>query len=293
MHAAVTMEREVSLPFAPPSPAPARRSIERAESTALRLEVATVLEQRADDIAARWWEDARALLPVASVSTAEGTSASPDSALQSRGAALVRCLAGVLAGRADAADDVTGQGAGLGSSAFTQGIALHQLLQAFDRLTARCLDVVENAVSSDGSRVGAADAVRVCRALLDDAESIRLATACGFIDAAERVLQDRFRRLRHDLRNPIATIRSVVSLMADETVPEEARRSPRFSAMIDRNATALDQLVGARLSDAEARLVSSTSARAAGPASALLGAGEAGDDLGRTRQRDDREAGSL
>jgi hypothetical protein len=98
--------------------------------------------------------------------------------------------------------------------------------------------------------------------------------------------------LRHDLRNPIGTIRSALSLMADETVPEEARRSPRFSAMIERNTTSLDQMIVARLSDAEARLLSSSAPGVAVPSSASP-LGESRDDLARPRQSDDRQAGSF
>jgi len=286
------MEREVSLPFAPPLPAPARRTIERAETSALRLEVASVLEQRAEDIAARWWEDARTLLSVATISTAEGTSTSPDAAPRAQAAALVRCVAAALVARDGATGEAAGLGASFGTSVFAQGETLHQALRAFERLIRGCLDVIEGAVSSDCARVEAADAMHVCRTLLEAAESIRLAAVRGFIDAANLALQERFRHLRHDLRNPIATIRSALSLMADETVPEEARRSPRFRVMIERNAAVLDQLIVHRLSDAGARLVP-VDPRAAESGPTSLGGGEARDDLTRSRERDDRQAGSL
>jgi len=94
--------------------------------------------------------------------------------------------------------------------------------------------------------------------------------------------------LRHDLRNPIGTIRSALSLMADEAVPEEARRSPRFRAMIERNTVSLDQMIVARLSDAEARLLSSSAPGVAVPSSASP-LGESRDDLARPRQSDDRQ----
>jgi len=106
-------------------------------------------------------------------------------------------------------------------------------------------------------------------------------------EAADRALQERFRRLRHDLRNPLGTIRSALSLMADESVPEEARRSPRFRAMIDRNTTALDRLIVARLGDDEAHVVA-VPAPAGEPSSASFVVGDSRDDLARTRERDDR-----
>lgn len=220
------------------------------------------------------------------------------------GADLVRDLAAVLArdsagyGVGNGASDggspgATAHGLTLGARAFAAGAVLHHLLGAVDQLAVICLDVVEEAVSGDQRRVEPADAVRLCRGLLGAADTLRLATTRGFIEAADHALQERFRRLRHDLRNPIGTIRSAVSLMADETVPEEARRSPRFYAMIERNTTALDQLISARLGDAEARLLPAAGPGASEPSAASLVSGELRDDLTRTRQRDDREAGSF
>src|SRR5690348_18312237 len=104
------MDREVSLPFAPPSPAPVRRTLGRAELSALRLEVASVLAQRADDIAARWWDETRALLPAATISTDEGALTSPEAAPTEEAAALVRCLAAALVARDGATDEAMGRG---------------------------------------------------------------------------------------------------------------------------------------------------------------------------------------
>jgi signal transduction histidine kinase len=287
------MEREVSLPFAPPSPAPARRPVERAEGSALRLDVASVLEQRADDIAARWWDEARALLPAATISTVEGSPGSP-AARHAWGATLVRSLAAALASGDDADAATMSRVGALGAAAFQEGVPLHHLLRAVDRLVARLLDVVEDAVTGADARIEAADAMHVCRALLVVTETMRLATARGFAEAGDQALRERFRRLRHDLRNPIGTIRSALSLMADETVPEEARHGPRFRAMIERNTAALDQLIVARLSDGEAQLQpTAAAAPAAAPASAAPGVGEARDDLAGARERDDRQPGSL
>lgn len=287
------MEREVSLPYAPPTPAPTRRPIERAENSALRLEVASMLEQRTDDIAARWVGDARALLPDATISTVEGASASPRGSRLVGAPSLVRALAASLASRDDAAEEVTARGHSLGVSAFASGMALHALLHALDQLTAVCLDAVEEAVGSERFRATPLDVMRVCRLLEEAAGAARLASTRGFVEAADHALLERFRRLRHDLRNPIGTIRSALSLMADETVPEEARRSPRFSAMIERNATSLDQLIVARLSDAEARLLPTAAPGVPVPSSAVPLVGESRDDLSRARESDDRQAGSF
>jgi signal transduction histidine kinase len=67
-------------------------------------------------------------------------------------------------------------------------------------------------------------------------------------------LRDRFRHLRHDLRNPLGTIKSVLALMDDDSVPLEARVNPNFRGMATRNAKSLEELIAERLSDAAALL---------------------------------------
>lgn len=67
-------------------------------------------------------------------------------------------------------------------------------------------------------------------------------------------LRDRFRHLRHDLRNPLGTIKSVLALMDDDSVPLEARVNPSFRAMATRNARSLEELIADRLGDAAALL---------------------------------------
>ena len=289
LHGSVTMEREVSLPYAPPSPAPARRPIEHAGSSELRLELASLLEQRADDLAARWWDETRALWSNATITTAEGTPTSPDPARAAL--ALVHALVAALRAREGTWEEATAHGFALGASAFTQGVALPQLLRAVQRLTASCLDVTEDVLTATGDRVAPREAMRVWRDLHETGERIGVDVARGFAEAADRALRERFRRLRHDLRNPIATIRSALSLMTDATVPEAARRNPRFPAMIERNVTTLDQLILGRLSDSEAGVL--PPAAAAESASVVRGGGESRDDLARASERNDRQAGSF
>jgi len=59
----------------------------------------------------------------------------------------------------------------------------------------------------------------------------------------------RYRSLRHDIRNPLGTIKTAVSLMEDETIPADMRANPRFRAMVKRNATSIDAMIGRRLAD--------------------------------------------
>jgi signal transduction histidine kinase len=81
-----------------------------------------------------------------------------------------------------------------------------------------------------------------------------LSVTKGYTQAMNGAMRDRFRRLRHDLRNPLGTIKSVLAMMDDETMPPEARSHPRFRAMAKRNAGSLGDLIADRLSDTEAVL---------------------------------------
>jgi signal transduction histidine kinase len=286
LHAVVTMEREISLPFAQTAPPGTRQQIEHAESAVTRHRLAALLEEQADDLAARWERRAGAL------PTNMAASDVADPARAASGSALVRALAAAMADDQGGTDVAWTLGAAFGTSAFQAGTRAHQVLLALDLLESICLDAIEGALDgTEAPTIGVADGLRICRRLQHAAAAIAIAATRGYAEAMDHALQERFRRLRHDLRNPLGTIQSALSLMADETVPEEARRSPRFRAMIERNTATLDQMIVTRLSDAEARLV--VPAPADGPASPLLRAGEPGNDLTRPRERDDRQAGSF
>lgn len=288
MHAGVTIEREISLPFTQVAPPVVRRPSEHAESAALRRQLAGLLEQQADEIAAEWERQAGALLEVGA--SAEGLLVSSGSA---GGSTLVRALAAAMADDHASTDAAWTLGLVFGTSAFEAGMRVHQLLLALDLLAAICQDAIEGALdSSESPSVRSADGVRICRRLQHASAAIAIAATRGYSEAMDQALQERYRRLRHDLRNPLGTIKSAVSLMADESVPEEARRGPRFRAMIERNAATLDQMIVTRLSDAEARLVAPAPTEDESGSARLVN-GEPGNDLARPRQRDDRQAGSF
>jgi signal transduction histidine kinase len=288
MHAVVTTEREVSVPFTPPAPVPDRH-VAPAEGSALQRHLATLLERRAADIAPRWAEQVGGWLPGAAIA-ADDTSPSPHDARTLQAAALVRSVADALVIGASSGEAVA-LGRTIGASAFVAQAPLPDVLRGLDLLMAMCLHVVEEgAASADVRNAAPAEVVHACRQLQAGMAALTVAVTRGYAEAIDRTLQERFRRLRHDLRNPLSTIRSALSLMADETVPEEARRSPRFRSMIERNTAMLDQMIVARLSDAEAQLVP---ARSTETSSVPLGVGESRDDLARPRQREDRQAGSF
>jgi signal transduction histidine kinase len=142
-----------------------------------------------------------------------------------------------------------------GMEAFGHGASLHHTGKAFDLLVAKVMHAMERvAARSDAPSGSITDGISLARQLHDRAALLSLAMTRGYTQAYGRALRDRFRHLRHDLRNPLGTIKSVLALMDDETVPSEARANPNFRAMAKRNASALEDMIADRLSDDAAPL---------------------------------------
>lgn len=150
--------------------------------------------------------------------------------------------------------DVMRLGWAAGGAAYAAGHSVHHVVRDADLLLAIVLADVERAVAERGSELGGgpADGLAVARQLQRAATRYTQAAVSGFVHALLRGLRDRYRLLRHDLRNPLGTIRSALSLMEDETVPVETRQGPNIRAMVARNAGSLDRLIGRRLDDASA-----------------------------------------
>ena len=115
---------------------------------------------------------------------------------------------------------------------------------------------MESALSQIDSALAtnAADGVRLSRRFQRRGTLLSLAATRGYMQAYADALRDRFRHLRHDLRNPLGTIKSVLALMEDDSVPLEARVNPTFRGMANRNARLLEELIADRLGDAVALL---------------------------------------
>ena len=105
----------------------------------------------------------------------------------------------------------------------------------------------------------AAEAFTVARRLHRATGRYGQAAVSGFVHALLAELRERYRLLRHDLRNPLGTIRSALSLMEDESVPAETRHGPSIRAMVARNAGSLDHLIALGLDDAAATALLSPS----------------------------------
>jgi K+-sensing histidine kinase KdpD len=91
--------------------------------------------------------------------------------------------------------------------------------------------------------------MRIARRLHEAGSLLRLTAAKGFTHSYLKALRDRYQTLRHDLRNPLGTIKSAISMMDDLTVPLELRTDPRFRVMVTRNAGSLEGLISAGLGD--------------------------------------------
>lgn len=149
-------------------------------------------------------------------------------------------------------DDLIRAGWALGTEEYRLGASLHAVIKQVDLLEAMSLYALETAAAQDETAT-AADGIALARRLQRARSLLSLATVKGFTEGYFSEVRARYRLLRHDLRNPLGTIRTAVSLMEDETIPAEMRANPRFRAMVKRNATSIDAMIGSRLADTTTR----------------------------------------
>jgi signal transduction histidine kinase len=180
-----------------------------------------------------------------------------DGQIQNAGLAsdvVTALLAGLAASDEKPGASIT-VGLQFGMEAFGHGASLHHTGKAFDLLVAKVMHAMERvAARTDTPSGSVTDGISLARQLQRRAALLSLAIIRGYTQAYGRALRDRFRHLRHDLRNPLGTIKSVLALMDDETVPSEARANPNFRAMAKRNAGSLEAMIADRLSDDAAPL---------------------------------------
>lgn len=239
MHARVSTEIHAASAELPHRGAPATPTF-----TELRAQVAATLRNQAPRIAERWDEQSRTV-------ALRQPSADARPAATSPAAALITSLAAAIAAEGGASEDLVTRGLAFGADAFEKGGSLHHVLKGLDLLVAMMLYAVETSLG-EAAEGTIADGVRVSRRLQQASSLLTLAATKGHTEAMGEVMRERFRHLRHDLRNPLGTIKSVLAMMDDETMPAEARAHPRFRAMAKRNARTLGDLIAHRLSDAEA-----------------------------------------
>ncbi|AHG88681.1 hypothetical protein J421_1144 [Gemmatirosa kalamazoonensis] len=203
--------------------------------------VAAVLRPRIPELAQHWTTRARAAAPRASVA--------PDGSAER----VVRAVVGCLDRDARCHGEVMRVAWEMGAAAHDAGLSAQHVLRDADLLLAVLLTAVEEAsrageLASPGE-TAVADSFDVARRLQRAVGLHAQAAATSYLHALVGALRASWRLLRHDLRNPLGTIRSALSLMEDTSLPEAARTGPRIRAMLARNAVALEGLIASRLDD--------------------------------------------
>jgi len=216
---------------------------------ALEALLCPLLQQQATDLARRWTDRAQSML-LLSQESGPGPGQADDAQR------LVEALIADFVGSDGVSEDTISHGMRFGSAAFERGVSVHHVLKSLDLLMAMTLFAMESALGQldDAPVTTAADGVNLSRRLERRCALLSLAATRGYMQAYTEALRDRFRHLRHDLRNPLGTIKSVLALMDDDSVPLEARRNPRFRAIATRNAKSLEEMIAIRLDDVTAVL---------------------------------------
>ena len=208
----------------------------------------SLLRERAGELGAQWKLQVGSLLLL-------DRAAQPSTEHVADVGTLLEALIGDAAESQRVPENIIGHGLEFGASAFARGASLHHVMKSLDLLASMTLHAVESAMERvETPTVNPADGIRLCRRLQGRASLLSLAATRGYLQAYAETLREGFRHLRHDLRNPLGTIKSVLALMEDESVPLEARVNPSFRAMATRNARVLEELIADRLSDATALL---------------------------------------
>jgi signal transduction histidine kinase len=185
----------------------------------------------------------------------------------------------------------------IGAEAHHQAMSLHVLLKELDLLSILLLDGAEEIAREELTHGTSYDGLRVARCITEVASQLRLAAVIGYTEAVSDELRERYRAIRHDLRNPLGTIKSAVALLTDGTMPAETRESSRVRAMVVRNTSSLDQLIDEVLGDTAAELRAFDAPRDLAseltPDQLPSSAREKRDDVARPRESPDLESGTF
>ena len=222
----------------------AERRVSESRADAVEARILPLLRQQAGDLAERWAARSRSTLLLDQKDDGDALQLA-----DSQG--VVEALIADFASADNASEDLIGHGLRFGSTAFAHGVSIHHVLKALDLLMAMTLFAIESTLGQleDAPATTAADGIRLSRRLQRRGALLALAATRGYMHAYVETLRDRFRHLRHDLRTPLGTIKSVLALMDDDSVPLEARGDPSFRAMATRNAKSLEDLIGVHLGD--------------------------------------------
>jgi hypothetical protein len=206
-------------------------------------------------------------------------------------------LAAAAAHDAQGHNSLTQFGRAVGAEAHRRTMSLYALLKELDLLSTLLLGSAEKMAREELTHGTGYDGLRVAGCITKAASQLRLAAVIGYTDAISDELRERYRTIRHDLRNPLGTIKSAVALLTDETMPTEGRESGRVRAMVVRNTRSLDQLIDEVLGDTAAQLRAFDAPRELAteltPDQLPSLAREKRDDVARPRESPDLEPGAL
>jgi signal transduction histidine kinase len=216
---------------------------ENIASRRLNEHFAASLQREAQALATRWRTQGRVVAPGSPMLTTEEEQ--PGDVMRA-----IDAIARSLIGDTTWQDDLIRAGWAVGAEELRLGASLHALLRQLDLLEAMILYVVEVAAGAPATEgLASSDGIAAARRIQRARSLLSLAALKGFTEAYLDEVRARYRLLRHDLRNPLGTIRTAVSLMEDESIPADMRANPRFRAMVKRNASTIDSMIGLRLSD--------------------------------------------
>jgi hypothetical protein len=173
------------------------------------------------------------------------------------GSGAERLVQTLLAAAADGArrhDSLRQAGEAIGAEAHRRSTSLHLMLEKVDLLGALVLRAAEGVAEEYRASATGPEGLAVARRIAGAASQLRLAACAGYTRALEQALRERYRAIRHELRNEVGTIKSAVALLTDDSLPTEMRESSRVRAMVARNTSSLEQLIGKALSDSAVRL---------------------------------------
>ena len=163
------------------------------------------------------------------------------------GSALVHGLASALVGDARGMVELARAGWEFGSTRHRGRTELLQMLRELQLLEAVVLYAAEQCAEALGG--AASEGLRIARGLQRGTGLLSRAAAKGFLHAWLSARRRRASTLRHDIRNPLGTIRNAIAFLEDESIPPHLRDLERYRRMIVRNAAQADALVNQHLGD--------------------------------------------
>ena len=213
-----------------------------------RAALFAALSAQAADLAMCWLVQARKILLLDAPRSDDCAGTAPDVSVAQD---LTRALLSAFSSNDDASEETAvAAGFQFGVEAFTRGASLHHTVKAMNALCGMIMQAMVKASAENKASAGnVADGIWLAQRLQERAGLLSLAVIRGHTQAHGDALRDEFRHLRHDLRNPLGTIKSVLALMDDESVPAEARANANFRAMAKRNARSLEVMIADRLGD--------------------------------------------